>query len=99
MAVNLTPSWRPIDFDETKAETETCSFQAHNAKEVSPAIREGESTERNDAAEVENNQAANDSDAQFGNIIASCLRESNLSKVAKLALQGELLATVARHIK
>ena len=60
---------------------------------------EDEGTCSNDATEMEKNNQVNDSDAQFGNIIANCLRESNLSKVAKLALQGELLATIARHMK
>ena len=42
---------------------------------------------------------ANDSDAQFGNLVANCLRDSNLSMVQKLALQGEILGLIASKIK
>ena len=44
-------------------------------------------------------QEANDSDAQFGNLVANFLRESNLSMVKKLALQGEILGLIASKIK
>ena len=48
---------------------------------------------------METNTQPNDSDGQFGNIVANCLRESSLSTVAKLALQGEILAVIAKHIE
>ena len=44
-------------------------------------------------------QNVNDSDAQFGNLVANFLRESNLSMVQKLALQGEILGLIASKIK
>ena len=40
----------------------------------------------------------NDSYAQFGQSVANHLRESNLSKGQLLVLQGEILATIAKHV-
>ena len=53
---------------------------------------------KSDVIEIEIHEEARNNDAQFGNMVASFLRESKLSKVAKLAVQGEILATIARHI-
>ena len=47
------------------------------------------------AREIDRN---NDSFAQFGASVANHLRESQLPKGALLALQGEILATIARHV-
>ena len=41
---------------------------------------------------------SNDSYAQFGQSVANHLRESNLSKGKLLVLQGEILATIAKHV-
>lgn len=39
-----------------------------------------------------------DSDAQFLKIVANHFREPSLSKRAKLELQGEILAAIAKHV-
>ena len=44
------------------------------------------------------NNINNDSYSQFGQSVANHLRESNLSKGQLLVLQGEILATIAKHV-
>ena len=94
--------------DDTQDQIET---QGEDNSEVQqrdvnerPCVEEEseDSTKKNGNIKTEMNQDsknANDGDAQFGNLVANCFRESNLSMVQKLALQGEILGLIASKIK
>ena len=51
------------------------------------------------SAEKENLAGQYDSDTQFGKLVANTLRESGLSVVQKLGLQGEILSLIANKIR
>ena len=61
-------------------------------------IGEGSSKDNSNNSSSNNSNNSNDSYSQFGQSVANHLRESDLSKGALLVLQGEILATIAKHI-
>ena len=85
---------------QTQTREENSDNHALDIKQRPRAVEEKEEiiTKREDNTETDT-KSANDSDAQFGNLVSNCLRDSNLPMVQKLALQGEILGLIASKIK
>ena len=86
----------PTNIKKEKDEEER--RKATNNEESSNSSNSNRNSSSNSNINSNSSSNNNDSYAQFGQSVANHLRESNLSKGKLLVLQGEILATIAKHV-
>ena len=88
----------PSNIKREKVDDDDKEGSAKKRRKTTNNEESGNSNNINNISSNNTNNSINDSYAQFGQSVANHLRESNLSKGQLLVLQGEILATIAKHV-